>query len=171
MDCLLTSLLEYSTISIQKPCEKTINTQKIVHDVIVGFKDTIEQKKAVIECASSLPDLRMNNLHLTQLFQNLISNSLKFTEQRPVVKITCEINGKELFFTVKDNGIGIDEEFHNDVFRIFKRLNSEKTFGEGSGAGLTFVKKIVENHGGRIWIESEPGSGTTFYFTLKGKAA
>ena len=70
-------------------------------------------------------------------------------------------------FYGRDNGIGIDAKFHNDIFRIFKRLNSERKYGAGTGSGLAFVKKIVEQHGGRIWLESEFGKGTVFYFTLE----
>ncbi|MGH1350792.1 MAG: sensor histidine kinase, partial [Methyloligellaceae bacterium] len=97
-------------------------------------------------------------------------NGIKYNS-REDKKIEVGYRTDDNSFFVRDNGIGISKEFHNDVFRIFKRLNRHKAFGGGSGAGLTFVKKIVENHGGRIWIESEGDLGTTFYFTLKGKAA
>jgi light-regulated signal transduction histidine kinase (bacteriophytochrome) len=107
------------------------------------------------------------------VFQNLITNAIKYNDsEEKIIEIgaddggdhTADVSGP--VFHVRDNGIGIDDAFKDEVFRIFKRLNAEKAYGEGTGAGLTFVKKIIENHGGKIWLESAPGEGTTFYFTL-----
>ena len=107
------------------------------------------------------------------VFQNLITNAIKYNDsEEKMIEIGVDDRGDRApdaswpVFHVRDNGIGIDGVFKEDVFRIFKRLNAEKTYGEGTGAGLTFVKKIIENHGGEIWLESTPGEGTTFYFTL-----
>ncbi|MGI9500195.1 MAG: sensor histidine kinase, partial [Geminicoccaceae bacterium] len=120
-----------------------------------------------------LPSISGHPAHITALFQNLISNATKYNdEEEKVVEIGVTSgmqNGKPPIYEtlyIRDNGIGIEERFRDDIFRIFKRLNSEKVYGEGTGAGLTFVKKIVENHGGQIWLESERGHGTTFFFTL-----
>jgi light-regulated signal transduction histidine kinase (bacteriophytochrome) len=108
---------------------------------------------------------------VTEVFRNLITNAIKYnTSPEKRIEIGVEA-GKSAraasIFYVRDNGIGIEPRFFDDIFRIFKRLNEEDDTARGTGVGLTFVKKIVERHGGRIWLESQPGAGTTFYFTLQ----
>ncbi len=101
-----------------------------------------------------------------RLFQNLIGNAVKFRSERPLlIEISSVLAGGEWVFSVKDNGIGFDMKYANQIFEIFKRLNSNHAY-TGTGVGLAVCKKIVERHGGKIWVESEPGSGTTFSFTL-----
>ena len=107
-------------------------------------------------------------IKLTEVFLNLINNAIKFSskqEKKPVVDV--EYNDKENFhqFSIKDNGIGIDPKYHDKVFDIFKRLHSNEEF-EGSGTGLGIVKKVVDDHKGKVWIESELGKGTKFLFTI-----
>jgi len=105
---------------------------------------------------------------IAEVLQNLISNGLKYNDKpEKRIEIGCEASKNTPVYYVSDNGIGIPEKHIDNVFRIFKRLHEQTKFGGGSGAGLTIVKKIIERHGGRIWIESEPGAGTTFFFTLK----
>lgn len=111
---------------------------------------------------------------MTALFQNLIVNGIKYNDsERRLIEVgrgpagaDGGHSGFEQFY-VKDNGIGIDPAFKDEVFRIFKRLHGPAAYGEGTGAGLSFVKKIVESYGGRIWLTSVPGEGTTFFFTLE----
>jgi light-regulated signal transduction histidine kinase (bacteriophytochrome) len=101
-----------------------------------------------------------------QVFQNLILNGIKYHgEEAPKIYISAMKQGMEWIFSVKDNGIGIDPQYSNRIFEIFKRLNSRDKY-PGTGIGLAICKKIVERHGGRIWVESELGKGSTFYFTL-----
>ena len=103
---------------------------------------------------------------LVQLMQNLISNAIKFRgENRPLVKIRAVSRDCEHEITVEDNGLGIQPEFHERIFRLFQRLHGRGEY-EGTGIGLAVCRKIVEHHGGRIWVESEPGHGAAFHFTM-----
>jgi light-regulated signal transduction histidine kinase (bacteriophytochrome) len=118
-----------------------------------------------------LPTVMADEMQLYQLFQNLITNAVKFHgAQNPVVKISAENKNSQWIFSIRDNGIGIDPTFFERIFVIFQRLHDRSTY-QGTGIGLAISKKIVERHGGRIWVESEPGTGSTFYFTLKDGAA
>ena len=114
---------------------------------------------------------------ITEVFRNLITNALKYNDKtKKIIEVGyiepeshSRPRKKEFIFYVKDNGIGIEEIFYEDVFRIFKRLNEEDDNVKGTGVGLTFVKKIIERHGGKIWLDSKMGEGTTFYFNLNTK--
>ena len=121
-----------------------------------------------------MPIIACDKVRVTEAFRNLIINAIKYNDKdNPEVEIgfsTCMEIGENIHhdvFYVKDNGVGIAAEFHEEIFRIFKRLQSDAAGQEtGTGAGLTFVKKIIEQHEGRIWLESEVGKGSIFYFTL-----
>ena len=104
---------------------------------------------------------------LTQLFQNLIANAVKFRakERVPVVTIGLVRRAEQVFLSIADNGIGIKPEYTEGIFKPFKRLHSRSEY-PGTGIGLAICKKVIERHGGRIWVESEPQKGSTFYFTL-----
>ena len=113
-----------------------------------------------------LPEVLADNTQMAQVFQNLIINGIKFhSEEAPKIHISAEKKAKEWVFSVKDNGIGIDPQYSEKIFEVFKRLHNKEDY-PGTGIGLAICKKIFERHGGRIWVESELGKGSTFYFTL-----
>lgn len=178
MEKLIADLLYFSRLGRGEQTMETIDPIAVIAGIETNLAETLASRHARIDIAEPLPSIVGHPAHITALFQNLIVNGIKYNDAEEVVieiGSTPAAEGKGLgpfeTFYVKDNGIGIDEEFQDSIFRIFKRLNSEKAYGEGTGAGLTFVKKIVENHGGRIWLQSEAGEGTTFFFTLQREAA
>ncbi len=116
-----------------------------------------------------LPEVHADFQQMVQLMENLIGNAIKFRQDDPpTVHVSALMNGDEWVFSVKDNGIGISTEYSDKVFQMFQRLHARETF-PGTGIGLAICKKVVERHGGKIWFESKPGDGTTFYFTLPAK--
>jgi len=113
-----------------------------------------------------LPTVMADGMQLVQLFQNLISNAIKFHgEERPRIHISAKQEENEWVLSVRDNGIGIDPEYHERIFLIFQRLHGRGEYA-GTGIGLAICKRIAERHGGRIWVQSELGKGSTFYFTI-----
>jgi light-regulated signal transduction histidine kinase (bacteriophytochrome) len=113
-----------------------------------------------------LPTVRADESQLVQLFQNLLGNALKFrTDAPPRVQVAADERDGQWVFSVRDNGIGIAPEYTDRIFRLFQRLHSREQY-PGTGMGLAVCKRIVERHGGRIWVESQPGHGSTFYFSL-----
>jgi len=128
------------------------------------MNDAVESSKAEI-IRDTLPKVMADSIQMVQLFQNLIGNAIKsHGEDKPRIHISSKQMEREWVFSVRDNGIGIPREQTEKIFEIFQRLNKDKY--PGSGIGLAICKKIVERHGGRIWVESEPGKGATFYFTI-----
>jgi len=137
----------------------------VLQDALTNLKLAIEECRAVIT-HDPLPTVMADDAQLIQLFQNLIGNAIKFHgEQPPCVHISAERREKNWLFSIRDNGIGIDPQYSERIFIIFQRLHSKSEY-PGSGIGLALCKKIVERHGGRIWLESKPGAGATFFFTL-----
>jgi len=133
---------------------------------LLNLKTAIEQSHATVTC-DNLPSVRGDQAQVANLFQNLISNAIKYRRDGPPrVHVSARQADGEWVFSVSDNGIGIAPEFHECVFEMFKRLQQGSEV-PGSGLGLAICRKIVEHHGGRIWLESKPGSGSTFYFTLE----
>ena len=113
-----------------------------------------------------MPVIKGNKTQLTQLFQNLIGNAFKYrSKESPVVNISCDEVDIFYKFAITDNGIGIDPKFYNKIFIIFQRLHTREQYS-GTGIGLAICKKIIDKHGGKIWVSSVPGQGSTFYFTL-----
>jgi light-regulated signal transduction histidine kinase (bacteriophytochrome) len=168
MKALIMDLLEYSRVGTTKDAFGEVDTGVVMQEVGDIFRERIIAAHARVEIGA-LPKIRGDKVQLLQLFQNLLSNALKYHSDRPpVIRIGCKEEKAQWLFSVEDNGIGIDRQFFDKIFIIFQRLHN-KTDYSGTGIGLAICKKIVERHGGRIWVESRPGEGTTFYFTINKK--
>jgi light-regulated signal transduction histidine kinase (bacteriophytochrome) len=155
----------YSRVSNTDPTLEYIDLNAVVTQVTENLRDDIEKSGAVIE-ADPLPVIVGSRHQMVQLFQNLLSNALKFRgKEPPRVKVSANSGDGAWCFAVQDNGIGISSEYFDQIFVIFRRLHKRGDY-PGSGIGLAICKKVVESHGGRIWLESQPGSGSTFHFTL-----
>lgn len=165
MNNLLISLLEYSTISIQKPSKDLINVKTVIQEITDNLQNTISAKNAIVSYPSELPALQMNKLHITQLFQNLISNGLKFTDQTPLIEIEGRKEAQQIVYSVKDNGIGMNKNHAGKVFNLFHQLNKNSHY-EGTGIGLTICKNIVDKYDGKIWFESRENEGTQFFVSF-----
>ncbi|MBK9926804.1 MAG: hypothetical protein IPP66_16145 [Anaerolineales bacterium] len=139
---------------------------EIVQDALKATDGILKAKQVQVKIDAAFPTVHVDRMRIVQVMQNLIANAVKFIghQPNPTIKISfAEVNG-EYVFSVMDNGIGIAPEHHERIFELFNKLNPEM---EGTGLGLGLVKKIIEVHGGRIWVESEPGNGSTFKFTLQ----
>jgi signal transduction histidine kinase len=125
----------------------------------------------VISIPRPLPTIECNPVRVREIFSNLASNAIKYNlHDKPLVEITYSIpdDQEQIVYCVRDDGIGIEERHFEQIFRMFKRLHGREEFGGGMGAGLTVVQKVVQRHGGTIWLTSTPGQGSCFYFTLPG---
>jgi PAS domain S-box-containing protein len=165
MQRMINDLLAYSRVGTRgKPFEPT-DCQAVLDQVLANLKVAIEESSAMIT-HDPLPMVMADESQMAQLFQNLINNAIKFRgEASPRVHISAEQKEKDWVFSVRDNGIGIDPQYHERIFMIFQRLHDRGEY-PGTGMGLAICKKIVERHGGRIWVESELGKGSIFYFTI-----
>jgi len=162
---LIRDLLTYSKVDVAPQSLLPINTEEALHQALRNLQATIESKGALIE-HTPMPTLVANESQLCRVFQNLIGNGIKFSGGDDVrVRINATPANEGWIFCVEDNGIGIEPRFVERIFRIFERLHSRSEF-PGTGVGLAICKKIVERHGGRIWVESEPGEGARFLFWL-----
>jgi len=165
MQEMIQSLLVYSRVSTRKKPFAPTDCNAVVKRVLTTLHLTIQETGAVVT-HDPLPTVLADEVQLGQLFQNLVGNALKFHgPAAPRVHITARQEGNEWVFAVQDNGIGIDPKYWKDIFDVFRRLHPREEY-PGTGIGLAICKKIVERHGGRIWVESQPGEGATFYFTL-----
>jgi light-regulated signal transduction histidine kinase (bacteriophytochrome) len=166
MNHLLVDMLELSRIGRLVNPSKEIPFDELVGEALKILHEQIDLSSMEIRIQSNLPVVYGDRQRLIEVFQNLIENSFKYMgdQKNPLIEIghSGEENSKAIFF-VKDNGMGIASEYHQKIFGLFNKLDAQT---EGAGAGLTLVKRIIEFHGGRIWVESELGKGSTFYFTL-----
>jgi PAS domain S-box-containing protein len=165
MDSLVNDLLEYSRVSSQgRPFQPT-DFKSVIQEVRTNLAVAIMESGAVLD-VRSLPTIDADRSQIVQLYQNLISNAIKFRrDQAPHITIAMEEDKQEWMFSVQDNGIGIEEEYTAKIFNIFQRLHSKDQYA-GTGIGLAICRRIVERHGGKIWVESDPGQGSTFRFTI-----
>lgn len=142
-----------------------VDIRSVVEQALKNLEMTIKETGAEVQ-VGTLPSLLANKTEMVQLFQNLMSNAMKYRgDKNPIIKISSEENVHEWVFSIEDNGIGIDQQYSEKIFDMFSRLHG-KTEYSGTGIGLAICKKIVETHGGRIWVQSEPGKGSIFLFTL-----
>jgi len=165
MQSLIKDLLEYSRVG--KDENKTaIDCNILLNEILNDMTISITESRAEIY-SEQLPIINGYLSGLKSLFQNLISNAIKFRKNdiKPIINITAQDKGKEWLFAIKDNGIGIDKKYYHKLFVIFQRLHNKSEY-PGTGIGLAHTQKIIELHGGRIWVESEAGKGSAFFFTL-----
>lgn len=170
MEQLVDDLLYFSRLGRQELAVQQANLNFIISDIALMMETTLIEKNVSILIPKTLPPITCDVPRVTEVFRNLITNAVKYNKsEEKTVEIGAleEKDSNVPVFYVRDNGIGIEDRFYNDIFRIFKRLNEEDDSAKGTGVGLTFVKKIIERHGGKIWLESKPEAGTTFYFTLR----
>jgi light-regulated signal transduction histidine kinase (bacteriophytochrome) len=165
MQGLINALLSYSRVGTQTRVFESTDCEKVLDGTLASLRNMIEESGAEI-ARGVLPTIKGDPAQLGQLFQNLIGNALKFRDHRPPrVHVAAERKEKEWLFSVADNGIGFDPKFADRVFVMFQRLHPTGEY-PGTGIGLAVCKKIVERHGGNIWVDSKPDEGTTFYFTI-----
>jgi light-regulated signal transduction histidine kinase (bacteriophytochrome) len=170
LQIMINNLLEYSRLESRGNPFVRVECGDILRKVIDDFRPEIERSNAIITF-DDLPALMADLGQLGQLFQNLVGNALKFQgEEPPRIHVAVRREERNWVFSVRDNGIGIDPKYKDRIFVIFQRLHTMETYA-GTGIGLSICKKIVERHGGRIWVESEPGKGSTFCFTIPAKEA
>ena len=166
MKSLIDDLLTLSRLGRVLETEESLPLGDVVHDVLRDFEFTLRESHATVNVPPDLPTVRYNRIQLGMVFRNLIANAIKFNRsQEPRVDIQVERGEGLHTVSVRDNGVGIERQHYDKIFVIFQRLQRSEDF-RGTGAGLTIVKKIVENHGGKIWVDSVVGAGTTFYFTI-----
>jgi PAS domain S-box-containing protein len=165
MQELIGDLLSYARVTTKGKTLQPVNTQELVARAVATLKSAVDETAATVT-TDPLPTLTADGSQLERLFQNLIGNAIKYHgPAAPTIHISAQWNGKEWLFSVRDNGIGIDPQYAQQIFVIFQRLHGKGEY-EGTGVGLAVCKKIVEGHGGTIWVESALGNGATFYFTI-----
>jgi len=166
MKGLINDLLQLSRVSRVSEEMVPVDLSELIKQVLAEMQFFIKERGAIVSVQNDLPTVRGVVTHLKIVFRNLLSNAIKFCDKPvPTVEIRAETGPRSVTICVRDNGIGIPKEYQEQIFMIFQRLHKHDKY-EGTGAGLTIVKKIVESHGGRIWVDSEPGMWTTFSFTL-----
>jgi PAS domain S-box-containing protein len=168
MEQLLRDLRAYTQTSVANDGPSpVVSSDNAIERSITNLKAAIDESGAVI-ASDPLPPVRMHEFQLDQLFQNIIGNAIRYrSEERPRIHVGAEPEGDAWRFSIQDNGIGIDPQYKEQIFGIFKRLHTSSEY-PGTGMGLAICQRIVERAGGRIWVESQPGRGSTFFFTLPG---
>ena len=165
MQGLISDLLTFSRVSTEGKEKFKISLERVIKNTVDNLELSIEESKANIRY-ENLPEVYADETQMVQLFQNLLGNAIKFRkEESPEIQIESEKLDGEWHISVKDNGIGIDAEYQDRIFEVFQRLHTREEF-PGTGIGLAVCKKIVERHGGRIWLESNNQEGSTFHFTI-----
>jgi light-regulated signal transduction histidine kinase (bacteriophytochrome) len=165
MQALILDLLAFSRVGARGHEIVAFDSGEALKRALKLLEGAVTESHAQVEVAS-LPRVRGDVDQLTQLFQNLMGNAIKYRGDAPVkIAIDAQSNGSAWQFSVRDNGIGIEPQYFEKIFVLFQRLHTREEY-PGTGIGLAICKKIVERHGGRIWVESTPGQGSAFHFTL-----
>jgi len=163
---IILDLLDYSRVGRADTDRSEVDMNSVLEDALALNRKLVQEHNGVVRW-EKMPVIMAVRSQMQQLFQNLINNGLNYQKpgNQAIIKIHAEEGTTEWTFSVKDNGIGIKSEYSDKIFNIFQRLHAKDEYS-GTGLGLSICKKIVEEHGGRIWVESEHGKGSTFYFTL-----
>jgi len=170
MNTLIKDLLAYSRITTHAKPPKWNNLEKILENALFNLSESIKESSAIITY-DKLPTLKVDKTQFLQLFQNFISNAIKFRrEEAPKIHIGVKKIEIGWLFSIEDNGIGIESQYFDRIYNIFYRLHTKEEY-PGTGIGLPICKKIIHRYGGQIWVESEIGKGSTFYFTISMKNA
>jgi signal transduction histidine kinase len=165
LGAMIENVLTYCRVGRAAAPDQAIEIEPLVRQIVESFWPLIEKRHGLVRIAGPLPSAKIDPALVDMVFGNLITNGLKFNKNTcPYVEIGV-VRGQPDTFYVRDNGIGIAEKHHDAIFELFRRLHGQKEY-DGTGAGLTIVRKIVHAYGGRIWLQSQPGEGTTFFFTL-----
>ena len=165
LETLIGDLLTYCRVGGTRPADTGIDLGAVVGEVLDTLRPAVDRRGALVRVVERLPKVTGDATLIGMALTNLISNGLKFNDRaKPLLEIGCLPTDPPTLY-VRDDGIGIEPRHHEAIFTIFRRLHGRKRY-EGTGAGLTIVRKIVQSHGGQIWLESEPGAGSTFFFTL-----
>jgi light-regulated signal transduction histidine kinase (bacteriophytochrome) len=166
MKSMIEDLLTLARVGRATESDESLPLGDVIRDVLQDLEFSIREKKATVTVQGDLPSVTFDRAQLGIVFRNLVSNALKFnTSPDPRVEISARIDPGEVVLAVSDNGIGIEPAEHERIFRIFQRVHPRETF-DGTGAGLAIVRNIVEHRGGRIWLESTVGEGSTFFFSI-----
>ena len=169
MQKIIDDLLEFSRVSTKARSFEPTDSGAALAQALENLAAAIDESKASVS-SGPMPVVTADPVQLAQVFQNLIANAIKFraAERRPVVRVSAEEREEEWVLSVADNGIGMDPGYREKIFEMFQRLHGPEY--PGTGIGLAVCKKIVERHGGKIWVDSIPGAGSTFYFTIPKRA-
>jgi signal transduction histidine kinase/HAMP domain-containing protein len=169
---LIDDLLGYARISRVRNPYETVPSRTLAEEAAAGLSAAIEEKKASLELDAGLPEIFCDPVKMRQVFYNLISNAVKYNDKaRPEIAIRAERFGHYWKFSVTDNGIGVPPQYSKEIFKMFKRLHSRHEYGGGTGAGLAIVHKVIEEHGGRVWVDSKEGEGSSFRFIIPAAGA
>lgn len=168
MQRLMEDLLAFTRASVMEQSEPGELDSNVALDLALENLDSAIRESGAVIARGSLPVVRMHQFQLQQVFQNLIGNAIRYRSEQPLqIHIAAEGSGKDWLFCIQDNGIGIDPQYKEQVFGMFKRLHTAADY-PGTGMGLAICQRIVERAGGRIWVESQLGRGSTFFFTIPG---
>ncbi len=161
----ISGLLELSRINLVDAVSESVDAGELIEAIASDLQQDLEAQGVALHTQPGMPKLHVNKTQMSRVFQNLLTNALKYgcTSPKPKITVGWETAEREVRFSVTDNGPGIAPEFHEKAFGLFQRLDTKK---EGTGVGLAIVKRTMDIYGGRVWIESEPGHGTTFWVAM-----